>query len=95
MYAIIQDGGHQYKVEEGQVCRIQLKDVEGIVVHCITCENRPHWQERGAQQWRALCSFRGLRQHIPKSVQEVHVRPKKCAKIHQPTSGAACRPGCH
>ena len=28
MYAIIQDGGHQYKVEEGDVCRIQLKDVE-------------------------------------------------------------------
>jgi large subunit ribosomal protein L21 len=26
MYAIIQDGGHQYKVEAGQVCRMQIKD---------------------------------------------------------------------
>ncbi len=28
MYAIIQDGGHQYRVEEGQVLRVQKKDVE-------------------------------------------------------------------
>lgn len=28
MYAIIQDGGHQYKVAEGDICRIQLKDAE-------------------------------------------------------------------
>ena len=28
MYAIIQDGGHQYKVEEGQVIKVQLKDAE-------------------------------------------------------------------
>lgn len=28
MYAIIQDGGHQYKVEAGQTCRVQLKEVE-------------------------------------------------------------------
>ena len=28
MYAIIQDGGHQYRVEEGQTCRVQKKDVE-------------------------------------------------------------------
>ncbi|HGY91410.1 MAG TPA: 50S ribosomal protein L21 [Planctomycetes bacterium] len=28
MYAIIQDGGHQYKVEEGQVIRVQKKDLE-------------------------------------------------------------------
>ncbi|MEZ6197622.1 MAG: 50S ribosomal protein L21 [Planctomycetota bacterium] len=26
MYAIVQDGGHQYRVEPGMVCRIQLKD---------------------------------------------------------------------
>lgn len=25
MYAIIQDGGHQYKVEAGTTCRVQLK----------------------------------------------------------------------
>lgn len=28
MYAIIQDGGHQYRVEAGQVCRVQKKDAE-------------------------------------------------------------------
>ncbi|MCA9320725.1 MAG: 50S ribosomal protein L21 [Planctomycetes bacterium] len=28
MYAIIQDGGHQYRVEEGQVLRVQKKDLE-------------------------------------------------------------------
>jgi large subunit ribosomal protein L21 len=28
MYAIIQDGGHQYRVEQGQRLRIQKKDVE-------------------------------------------------------------------
>lgn len=26
MYAIVHDGGHQYRVEPGQVCRVQLKD---------------------------------------------------------------------
>ena len=28
MYAIFQDGGHQYKVESGDVCRVQLKNAE-------------------------------------------------------------------
>ena len=28
MYAIIQDGGHQYRVEQGQRLRIQRKEVE-------------------------------------------------------------------
>ena len=28
MYAIIQDGGHQYRVEPGSTVRIQLKDAE-------------------------------------------------------------------
>ncbi len=28
MYAIIHDGGHQYKVEAGQTYRVQLKDAE-------------------------------------------------------------------
>jgi large subunit ribosomal protein L21 len=28
MYAIIQDGGHQYKVEAGSVCKVQLKDAD-------------------------------------------------------------------
>ncbi len=27
MYAIISDGGHQYRVEEGQVFEVQLKDL--------------------------------------------------------------------
>ena len=26
MYAIVHDGGHQYRVEPGQICEIQLKD---------------------------------------------------------------------
>jgi large subunit ribosomal protein L21 len=28
MYAIIQDGGHQYRVEQGQRIRVQLREVE-------------------------------------------------------------------
>ena len=31
MYAIIADGPHQYRVEEGQVFEIQLKDLEADV----------------------------------------------------------------
>ena len=28
MYAIIKDGGHQYRVEQGQVIRVQRREVE-------------------------------------------------------------------
>ena len=34
MYAVIQDGGHQYKVEPGMTFRVQKKDLE--VGHTLT-----------------------------------------------------------
>ena len=39
MYAIIQDGGHQYRVEMGQRIRVQKRDVEagGIITFKEVC----------------------------------------------------------
>ena len=75
MYAIIQDGGHQYRVEKGQRLRLQLKDAaEGSTltfdrVRLVAGEGEPRvgspWVEGARVEARVLRSeVKGRKIHV-------------------------------